>query len=302
MFGQENIGRFIASHQVGLLQSVDITCVDFYHNNSHKMDKRAPSRVSEAQWSIMMDFLESNPNLARARGYNNSARGRSESLRLWQEVANLLNAEGSGTTKSPKEWSVYVSNYKSKLKKIVADINTDASATGGGPPRASTLNDWDRRFLALLGPGFGQTAPRVMVQPFPEEQAPTSSRAESEVLLLEEEGVAQYQEEVPAQEPREEEIEERPHVPAPPVQENLLPRRSRQRRQHTRPLAPLDEARRILSQVEMQRAASDAANARANQQAADNLLPLGVIGRNLGRLADVAERYMEHIVSLGPTP
>lgn len=64
----------------------------------------------------------------------------------------------------------YISNYKSKLKKIVADINRDANATGGGPPRAANLCEIDSRFLALLGPGFGQqTAPQVMVQPFPDE-------------------------------------------------------------------------------------------------------------------------------------
>lgn len=49
-----------------------------------------------------------------------------------------------------------------------------------------------------------------------------------------------------------------------------------------RPMAPIDEARRILSQVELQRAAADAAQARA----------LMLIGQNLGRLADVAEMYM----------
>lgn len=68
------------------------------------MERR--SRVSEGQWTILLDFLERNPNLARARGYNNSARGRAESLRLWQEVADLLNAQGSGTSKTPKEWSI----------------------------------------------------------------------------------------------------------------------------------------------------------------------------------------------------
>lgn len=54
------------------------------------MERRA-ARVSEAQWSILLEYLERNPNLARARGYNNSARGRADSSRHWQEVANLLN-------------------------------------------------------------------------------------------------------------------------------------------------------------------------------------------------------------------
>ncbi|KAL0879755.1 hypothetical protein ABMA27_003468 [Loxostege sticticalis] len=139
--------------------------------------ERRVTRVSEAQWSLILDFLERNPNLARARGYNNSARGRQESTRLWQELANLLNAEGTGTTKVPKDWSTYVSNYKSKLKKIVADINADTSATGGGPPRGSNLSEVDQRFLAILGPGFGQTAPQVSVNPFPDvdQQQPSTS-------------------------------------------------------------------------------------------------------------------------------
>lgn len=65
-----------------------------------------PARVSEEQRRILIDFLERNPSLARARGYNNSARGRAESLRLWHELADLLNAQGSGTTKTPKAWSI----------------------------------------------------------------------------------------------------------------------------------------------------------------------------------------------------
>ncbi|XP_041971423.1 uncharacterized protein LOC121737347 [Aricia agestis] len=70
----------------------------------------------------------------------------------------------------------------------------------------------------------------------------------------------------------------------------LLPRQRRQKRVRTRPLAPLDEARRILSQVEMQRAAADAASAEGLQN----------IGLNLGRLANIAEQYFQYIVSLRP--
>ncbi|XP_028171563.1 uncharacterized protein LOC114360902 isoform X2 [Ostrinia furnacalis] len=277
------------------------------------MEKRS-ARVSEAQWMILIDYLESNPNLARARGYNNSAQRRALASRLWQEVATLLNSEGSGTTKSPKDWSIYVSNYKSKLKKIVANINADATATGGGPPGTSTLSHTDRRFLALMGPGFGQTAPQVMVQPFPEEPS-TSNSSTSQLVLEEMDYVSQGEQETveivveiaeteeatesetrpaetdtrPAEtETRPAETETRPAEVETRPAEPLLPRRSRQRqRLRTRPLAPLDEARRILSQVEMQRAAADAANARANEG----------IALNLGRLANVAENFLQHFIS-----
>lgn len=70
-----------------------------------EMERRA-ARVSERQWDILLDFLERNPNLARSRGYNNTSQGRAESSRLWSQVAKLLNAERSGTTKSPRDWSV----------------------------------------------------------------------------------------------------------------------------------------------------------------------------------------------------
>lgn len=46
-------------------------------------------------------------------------------------------------------------------------------------------------------------------------------------------------------------------------------------------MAPIDEARRILSQVEIQRAAADAEKARA----------LHLIAQNLGRLAN-ADRFI----------
>lgn len=47
-------------------------------------------------------------------------------------------------------------------------------------------------------------------------------------------------------------------------------------------MAPIDEARRILSQVEMQRAAADVANARALECIADSL---GAIATSIASLA-----------------
>lgn len=82
------------------------------------MEKRE-RRVSEAQWGILLDFLEQNPILARSRGYNNSAQGRQQTSRLWVEVANLLNAEGTGVTKTPKDWSIVSFKYISYLPYFV---------------------------------------------------------------------------------------------------------------------------------------------------------------------------------------
>lgn len=50
---------------------------------------------------------------------------------------------------------------------MVAAINMDASATGGGPPQAQSLSEVEQRFLTIMGTGFGQGAPNVRVNPFP---------------------------------------------------------------------------------------------------------------------------------------
>lgn len=109
--------------------------------------ERQSRRVSSSQWEILIEFLERNPCLAR--GYNNSARGREQSHRLWCQLTDLLNAEGSGAHKTSKGWATvsrkekildssvcflltisiilqYFNNFKSKLKKIVADRNSEA--------------------------------------------------------------------------------------------------------------------------------------------------------------------------------
>lgn len=65
--------------------------------------ERRSARVSSSQWDIILDFLERNTCIAR--GYNNSARGRELSQRLWRQLADLLNAEGSGAHKEPKDWA-----------------------------------------------------------------------------------------------------------------------------------------------------------------------------------------------------
>ncbi|KAL4721322.1 hypothetical protein ACJJTC_005354 [Scirpophaga incertulas] len=146
--------------------------------------ERRTFRVSPRQWDIIIDFIERNPSLARARRYNNSANGRAEVSRLWQQVIEMLNSQGSGTTKTvlqkngplvalyiniyPQIHTYYISNYKSKLKRLVADINANTSATGGGPPSSATLSEYDLRFLAVMGEEFGQINQAVRINPFPE--------------------------------------------------------------------------------------------------------------------------------------
>ncbi|KAL4702445.1 hypothetical protein ACJJTC_017651 [Scirpophaga incertulas] len=235
----------------------------------------------------------------------------------------MLNAQGSGTTKTAKEWSIYISNYKSKLKRLVADINANTSATGGGPASSATLSEYDLRFLAVMGEGFGQINQAVRINPFPEmpeapsqsqgsiaQTAPTACSSQStetsnvDVYVITEEEAVDNPTYIINENVRTEEQSDlvREVVsPSPtPVDNTSAPRRRSRTRQRSRPLAPLDEARRILSRVEMQRAAADTAQAQALAVIGQSLQSLAEshdrIGQSLSRLSDVAEQYFNSLL------
>ncbi|XP_041972929.1 uncharacterized protein LOC121728749 isoform X2 [Aricia agestis] len=251
--------------------------------------KKRSARVSEAQWNIILNFLDRNPSLAKSRSYNNSAKGRAQATQLWQEVADALNAEVSGTYKTPKDWSIYVSNYKSKLKKIVSGINADVSGTGGGPPRGGSLTHIDTRFLAIMEQGFAKTEPDVSVKAFSEPYSPTPIpfHGTEEVIIFPEVEIVKPEPNSPASVEQGEREADDVFSKDRKEPEPSLPRRTRQQRYRKRPSTPLVEARRILQKVELQRSAAELRNAEA----------LNLIGQNIGRLADVLERFLARDMS-----
>jgi hypothetical protein len=83
------------------------------------MERRAAKRVSTSQWDSALEFFKRNTTLIR--GYNNSSRARELSQRLWRELADKLNAERSGATKTPKDWAI-VSYMARSSRRAIAEV------------------------------------------------------------------------------------------------------------------------------------------------------------------------------------
>ncbi|GBP41303.1 hypothetical protein EVAR_33031_1 [Eumeta japonica] len=77
--------------------------------------------------------------------------GRLQSYRKWAELANLLNSQGSGCTKTVEKWKKFWADLKSKTKKKAATLRIHSSGTGGGPPSKVKLSTIEERIMAVLG-------------------------------------------------------------------------------------------------------------------------------------------------------
>ncbi|XP_063830370.1 uncharacterized protein LOC135079689 isoform X1 [Ostrinia nubilalis] len=144
-------------------------------------------RVSYQQLESLWEFLNSHRDVAV--GYNKTAQAREYSKRMWTTVSQTLNSLGEGATKDWKSWSNYWVDYKAKLKRRVASIRAAQNRTGGGPSEAIPLNDLEKKFLSLLGEGFGSGIPNTQVDPFPiqtqsEHTAPEAGTSNSEAPLV----------------------------------------------------------------------------------------------------------------------
>ncbi|KAH9632872.1 hypothetical protein HF086_002694 [Spodoptera exigua] len=129
-------------------------------------------RVSYEQLDRLWEFLNSHRDLAV--GFNKSAQARDYSKRMWLSISETLNSLGEGATKDWKGWSNYWVDYKAKLKRRVAALRTSQNRTGGGPADVNPLSDVEKKFLSLLGEGFGSGLPNTQVDPFPILTPPTT--------------------------------------------------------------------------------------------------------------------------------
>ncbi|KAF9422082.1 hypothetical protein HW555_002103 [Spodoptera exigua] len=93
---------------------------------------------------------------------------------MWLSISETLNSLGEGATKDWKGWSNYWVDYKAKLKRKVAALRTSQNRTGGGPADVNPLSDVEKKFLSLLGEGFGSGLPNTQVGPFPILTPPTT--------------------------------------------------------------------------------------------------------------------------------
>ncbi|KAH9644708.1 hypothetical protein HF086_016416 [Spodoptera exigua] len=129
-------------------------------------------RVSYEQLDRLWEFLNSHRDLAV--GFYKSAQARDYSKRMWLSISKTLNSLGECATKDWKGWSNYWVDYKAKLKRRVAALRTSQNRTGGGPADVNPLSDVEKKFLSLLGEGFGSGLPNTQVDPFPILTPPTT--------------------------------------------------------------------------------------------------------------------------------
>ncbi|KAF9793746.1 hypothetical protein SFRURICE_003570, partial [Spodoptera frugiperda] len=164
---------------------------------------------------------------------------------------------------------VYWVDYKSKLKRRASTVRLSQTQTGGGPPSVPPLSDIEKKFISIMGEGYGSGLPNVQVDPFAP-QAITSSAAATEGAMVVWpadspnliESISR-QEEVPSPAavppviPQQEGLPTQPPLVQPLQGEIPLPRlvprvRSRRRRGMSK-----EEARRQLVQLSQERLAVD---------------------------------------------
>ncbi|XP_069358754.1 uncharacterized protein [Maniola hyperantus] len=64
-------------------------------------------KTSPSQFDLMVTFMEQHGDLSKP---SSNARGRISTLSKWEELAVLLNSDGSGDTKTPEKWKKGIHN------------------------------------------------------------------------------------------------------------------------------------------------------------------------------------------------
>ncbi|KAJ8714151.1 hypothetical protein PYW08_007771 [Mythimna loreyi] len=226
---------------------------------------------------------------------------------MWVSISETLNSFGEGATKDWKGWSNYWVDYKAKLKRRVAALRTSQNRTGGGPAEVQPLNDIEKKFLSLLGEGFGSGLPNTQVDPFPiltpptmhigpeagqaqPQQEPSSNDGLQEVVvIIEEDSLPQLEEAITLQ-------EEEPSTQQTPAQPQR-PANVQGRRRSRRPSAMSQQlAREALVEISRDRLLAEQENSRSLRQIAEGLqgnqLLLQEMLGTLNRIAAVIDRSM----------
>nr|XP_034837886.1 uncharacterized protein LOC117994114 [Maniola hyperantus] len=105
-------------------------------------------KTSPSQFDLMVTFMEQHGDLSKP---SSNARGRISTLSKWEELAVLLNSDGSGDTKTPEKWKKVWSDFKNNTKKKAARLHRSATGTGGGAATYCKLTDLEQRVLNLIG-------------------------------------------------------------------------------------------------------------------------------------------------------
>lgn len=97
--------------------------------------------TSKAQFKLMVQLLERNPGLA-----TNTLKG-SDVTELWQEFSDSMNS--AGPPRDVSGWKKVLADFKSGIKRKIADNRKELRETGGGPNNMVLLTDIEERVAIL---------------------------------------------------------------------------------------------------------------------------------------------------------
>ncbi|KAH7936992.1 hypothetical protein HPB49_006995 [Dermacentor silvarum] len=111
----------------------------------------AGPRVSAAQTTLLVEFMEQHPYLARGATSLSPSRSAAHKKALWNELTAALNALGPAV-KTAQRWRQYWARIVHDFKKLAAQVGSEKMKTGGG--RLGGLEGRVLDVLSRTGPGY----------------------------------------------------------------------------------------------------------------------------------------------------
>ncbi|KAH7940516.1 hypothetical protein HPB49_019199 [Dermacentor silvarum] len=108
-------------------------------------------RVSAAQTTLLVEFMEQHPYLARGATSLSPSMSAAHKKALWNELTAALNALGPAV-KTARRWRQYWARIVHDLKKLAAQVGSERRKTGGG--RLGGLEGRVLDVLSRTGPGY----------------------------------------------------------------------------------------------------------------------------------------------------
>ncbi|KAH7959846.1 hypothetical protein HPB49_014300 [Dermacentor silvarum] len=108
-------------------------------------------RVSAAQTTLLLEFMEQHPYLARGATSLSPSMSAAHKKALWNELTAALNALGPAVN-TARRWRQYWARIVHDLKKLAAQVGSEKRKTGGG--RLGELEGRVMDVLSRTGPGY----------------------------------------------------------------------------------------------------------------------------------------------------
>ncbi|KAL0808780.1 hypothetical protein ABMA28_012460 [Loxostege sticticalis] len=106
-------------------------------------------RTSAHQYDLIVTYMEQHGDITKP--LSNNAQGKLRALQKWAELQHILNADGSGDSKTIDKWKKVWADLKNNTKKKAARIHKSVCGTGGGPATTLKLTPLEERVLNIIG-------------------------------------------------------------------------------------------------------------------------------------------------------